>query len=149
MHQITKLKWFSSRLAIVFAQSIGASQVLSQEWRCSGSSTDRRCSNYIWVTNNFIAYWGAAYIRGFAVPASEVLIRLIHCPPGIIDFQIHVKDRCLEHFLWNCLEVNATKPHSHWSLVTLLQVMAWWHQATSHYLSQCWTRSISQCGVTY
>ena len=25
------------------------SQVLSQEWRCSWSSPDRRCSNYIWV----------------------------------------------------------------------------------------------------
>ena len=26
------------------------------EWRCSWSSADRRCSNYIWVINNFIAY---------------------------------------------------------------------------------------------
>ena len=32
------------------------SQVLSWEWRCSWSSADRRCSNYIWVINNFIAY---------------------------------------------------------------------------------------------
>ena len=24
---------------------------------------------------------------------------------------------------------------------TLVQVMAWWHQATSHYLNQCWPRS--------
>ena len=32
------------------------SQVLSWEWRCSWSSTDRRCSNYIWVIANFIAY---------------------------------------------------------------------------------------------
>ena len=31
-------------------------QVLSWEWRCSWSSADRRCSNYIWVINNFIAY---------------------------------------------------------------------------------------------
>ena len=30
--------------------------VLSWEWRCSWSSADRRCSNYIWVINNFIAY---------------------------------------------------------------------------------------------
>ena len=27
-------------------------------------------------------------------------------------------------------------------------VMAWWHQAPSHYLSQCLTRSRSPCGVT-
>ena len=31
---------------------------------------------------------------------------------------------------------------------TLVQVMAWCHQATSLYLSQCWPRSISPYGVT-
>ena len=30
---------------------------------------------------------------------------------------------------------------------TLVQVMAWCRQATSHYLSQCWTRSMSPNGV--
>ena len=43
------------------------SQVLSQVWRCGWSSADRRCSNYIWVINNFIAYYGATYITGFTV----------------------------------------------------------------------------------
>ena len=32
------------------------SQVLSPEWRCSWSSADRWCSNYILMLNNFIAY---------------------------------------------------------------------------------------------
>ena len=40
------------------------SQVLSQKWRCSWSSSNRQCSNYIWVINDFIAYQGASYIRG-------------------------------------------------------------------------------------
>ena len=40
------------------------SQVSSKKWRCSWSSAVRRCSNYIWVSKNFIAYWGASYIRG-------------------------------------------------------------------------------------
>ena len=31
---------------------------------------------------------------------------------------------------------------------TLVQVMAWCHQATSHYLGQCWPRSILPYGVT-
>ena len=31
---------------------------------------------------------------------------------------------------------------------TLVQVMAWCRQATSHYLSQCWPRSISPNGAT-
>ena len=35
-------------------RSIHWSQVLSWEWRCSWSSADRRCSNYIWVINNYI-----------------------------------------------------------------------------------------------
>ena len=31
---------------------------------------------------------------------------------------------------------------------TLVQVMAWCYHATSHYLSQCWPRSLSPYGVT-
>ena len=31
---------------------------------------------------------------------------------------------------------------------TLLQVMAWCRQARSHYLSQCWPRSMSPYGIT-
>ena len=31
---------------------------------------------------------------------------------------------------------------------TLVQVMAWCHQATSHYLSQCWPRSLSPYNVS-
>ena len=38
-------------------------QVMSQEWRCSWSSACRRCSNYIAVSNNFNACWGATYIN--------------------------------------------------------------------------------------
>ena len=47
--------------------------------------------------------------------------------------------------MWNCSRVNAilmvTLGES-----TLFQVMAWWLQATCHYLSQCW--SLSPYGVT-
>ena len=35
--------------------AIHRSQVLSWEWRCGWSSADKRCSNYIWMINNFIA----------------------------------------------------------------------------------------------
>ena len=31
---------------------------------------------------------------------------------------------------------------------TLVQVKAWCHQAASHYLSQCWPKSLSPCGIT-
>ena len=45
-------------------------QVLSREWSCSWSSTDGRCSNFIWVISNFIAYPGASYITGLMVVCS-------------------------------------------------------------------------------
>ena len=51
------------------------SQVLSWEWRCSWSSADRRCSNYIWVINSFIAYRGATYIRGFTVTTLPLTVK--------------------------------------------------------------------------
>ena len=53
LHPIPKHKRFPSRLAVVFAQSTEAT---CWEWRCNWSSADRRCSNYIWVINKFIAY---------------------------------------------------------------------------------------------
>ena len=43
------------------------SQVLSREWRCSWSSTDRRCFNYIWSINSFIASQGVTYIKCLTV----------------------------------------------------------------------------------
>ena len=43
------------------------SQVLSREWKCSWSSAERRCSNYIWVVDNSIAYKGSSYMRDFMV----------------------------------------------------------------------------------
>ena len=41
--------------------------MLNREWRRSWSSADRRCSNYIWMIKNVIAYWGVSYIRGFTL----------------------------------------------------------------------------------
>ena len=76
------------------------SQVFSGEWRCSWSSADRRCSSYIWVTNNLIAYYSASYIRDLTVPTvgqlpgrgrvSLVYSNLAHClnKRCFIDHQI-------------------------------------------------------------
>ena len=43
-----------SRLSCSCLCPIHCSQVLSRVWICSLSSADSRCSNYIWVINNFI-----------------------------------------------------------------------------------------------
>ena len=57
-----------SRLVVVFAWSVEARcREWSREWRCSCISADKRCSNYSWVINMFIAYKGAANIRGLMV----------------------------------------------------------------------------------
>ena len=41
-----------------------------------------RCSNYIWVINSFIAYQGAAYIRGMTVLKIFVRIFVKLCDFG-------------------------------------------------------------------
>ena len=60
--------------------------MLSREWRCSWSSADRRCSNYIWVIDNFIAHRGASYIRGFTVDTIRKMITnywaMVHMVPS-------------------------------------------------------------------
>ena len=48
---------------------------------------------------------------------------------------------CELAFRWMSLDLTDDKS-------TLDQVMAWCRQATSHYLSQCWPRSLSPYGVT-
>ena len=57
-------------------------QVLSREWRCSWSSADRRCSNYIWVINSFIGFSEVPYIRCFTVITvwyqRQYILRIMH-----------------------------------------------------------------------
>ena len=61
----------------------------------------------------------------------------------IYNFQTDFSDWWLGHLFWNSPNMNLTGLHS-----TLAQVMAWCWQATSHYLSQCWPRSLLPYGVT-
>ena len=56
-----------SHLFLQLSCPIHWSHVLSQEWRCSWSSADSQCSNYIRKMNNFIANYDAPYIRGLTV----------------------------------------------------------------------------------
>ena len=71
--KISKIRRTKSPNLNVFVSSCSClcpiqwSHVLSREWRCNWSSADRRCSNYIWVMENFIAYQTATYIRDLTV----------------------------------------------------------------------------------
>ena len=62
---------------------------------------------------------------------------LTHWPLGIGGWDIF----CKMALRWMSLDLFDDKS-------TLVQVMAWCCQATSHYLSQCWPRSMSPYGVT-
>ena len=86
------------------------SQVLSREWRCNWSSADRRCSNYIWVIDNSIAYQGASYIRDLTVCSVSVAVVLYHV---ILDHDITTPGVSITH---------TERLLTHWGRVTHLCV---------------------------
>ena len=55
------------------------------------------------------------------------------------NFKAGFSDRFLKHLLWNCRQLNVSEPY--WQQPTLLQLMAWYRQATSHYLNQYWYKT--------
>ena len=116
-------------------RSIHWSHVLSWEWRCSWSSADRRCSNYIWMINHFIACWGATYTRGFTVTTiwsqrysmafiSGLLSHLQNIPPIVpninpsVPFMREPKNQ-LQYSTWNmawhCLKFAKFRPERHFN----------------------------------
>ena len=80
------------------------SQVWSREWRCRWSSADRRYSNYIWVFNKFMAYWGASYIRYLTVvlcyAANEAIMNSI----GKESYQNKVLQECAKIIMYTLYE---------------------------------------------
>ena len=103
------------------------SQVLSILWRCSWSSADRRCSNYIWIINNYIAYNGASYIRCLTVfPIfTTIFYRKFHDSNGssINHFDGLVQDcsTCISSALtmeimqfWNKALISRLNGHNSW-----------------------------------
>ena len=90
---------------------------------------------------------------------------LTHWPSGmwlyfqISYFQTRNKDRCYEHFLWNCPLVNATRHHKWFTIgpgnglvpslmiIIRYQLDAWWYQIIRTW-SQWWHKSIVAYGAT-
>ena len=68
--QLSNIRRTKSQIKNV-SRPIHWSQLFSRELRC-WSSADGRCSKYIWVIDQFIAYWGAAYIRDLTVYAKFI-----------------------------------------------------------------------------
>ena len=107
-------------------------------------------------SNPLICNWWSGILFSTFVTLSRCLVQvwcdsfkkssilLIHWPLGKVvviskyTFQTH---KLVRHSLWNCLRwmsKNLTDEES-----ILVQVMTWCPQATCHYLSQCWSRSVS------
>ena len=131
MHQIPKLKWFSSRLAGLCPIYWG--QVLSREWRCSCSSTDRRCCNYIWVINNFIAYSAASNFRGFTVDYENITVS------QFAEMLFSPLTRLTSRGKWNTEQTLNPQKTPHNSPLHVLNKCIWYHNRTwlyFHYLGQ-------------
>ena len=101
--------------------------------------------------------WSESHLRWktFAVQSKGHLkiARLTHWSPG--GFGCNFKNSILKLALLICTFRASFDKVIRWITQdltdhksTLVQVMAWCHQATSHYLSQCWPRSLSPNGVT-
>ena len=142
------------------------SQVLSREGRCSWSSADRRCSNYIWVINNFIAYWGMAYIGGLTVywiallgyPAVFIKILFTKWKCHMVGSRICIfvcyitfinyscvelllkKANMLLQFMWfvNIQCAQFTKIHSLLIVASKHKTWSILVQVLACYLNQCW-----------
>ena len=67
----------------------------------------------------------------------------------ICNFQTHVRDRYLKHFLWNCLQVNATGSHWSWAnIASSNDLMPSGNKPNELYMSQRCPRSISPYDIT-
>ena len=95
-------------------------------------------NNDFWVTHEVICQW-------FSLVTSS-LVKIIGKSPH--SWPKHHYSRQLMHYSlyhnglrWLLQDLTDDKS-------TLVQVMAWCRQAPSHYLSQCWLRSMSPHGVT-
>ena len=127
------MKMYEFRLRFHEVYSQGSNWQYSSIGSGNGLAPSRRQA-IIW-TDDGIVYW--------RIYASLSLNDLTHWSLG--DFNLTWVDGGLSisHKIalrWMPLDLSDDKS-------TLVQVMAWCHQATSHYLSQCWPRSMSLNGV--
>ena len=68
LHQITKLKWFPSCLAVAFAQSIEPRYNVENEDVVGAAPTGDAATTSEWlVSSKSVAYEDVAYIRGLTV----------------------------------------------------------------------------------
>ena len=100
--------------------------------------------------NTALTHWGL--VMHLCHLTGSSLVQLTHWPLG--DLDAISKLQMSMSFYWlvsSHLQDNALRwmPRDFTDDKSILvQVMAWCHQSTSHYLSQCWFRSLSPYGIT-
>ena len=90
--------------------------------------------NQCWFVINKILHFNSLAPGRFQWNLRKIIFKLILVTDGC-DISSEIALR------WTSLDLSDNKS-------TLVQVMAWCHQATSHYLNQCWPRSLPPYGVT-
>ena len=116
---------------------------MCREWRCSWSSADRRCSNYLWVITNFIAL-----LPNKVRIILEVCGNLLARGRCIRKFYSVICEHILRIKSVSTFELRWMPQNTIGDKSTLVQVMAWCPEATSNFLSQCCPRPVSPYGVT-
>ena len=125
------------------------------DWRIQASWFCRKCIIQVWAFHSphAVSQSGGCPVDGTAVEESvSYQININSLAPG--GFGCNFKNSIFKLALpigtfrasfdkvlrWMMQDLTDDKS-------TLVQVMAWCRQATSHYLSQCWPRSVSPYGV--
>ena len=101
-----------------------------------------------WVPNKHLCLLLTHWPLGDFNKISEK--QLTHWPLGDFNRISEKKIKLILATDWWLSQAKLPSDEHHWTLVMspLVQVMAWCHQATSHYLKQCWPRSLLPYGVT-
>ena len=68
---------------------------------------------------------------------TNYMVPNVHCPKKAVNLNL------ITHSLTWALPIKLVLGECHGTLLMISKVISWWRQATSHYLSQCWPRSLS------
>ena len=87
---------------------------------------------------------------GMIASAAEIMLKDMNNMEDAAVLKVIFKLILWTHILrtFSKIVIRWMPPNSIGDNSTLFQVMAWCHQATAHYLRQCWPRSLSPHGVT-
>ena len=146
---IHRAAWSQLKISCMISMAAQLMKTHNKQWNLYKAITE------LLVSQNWVVFYDRVSKHAFVktVPYmchKTCLLTLTHWPLG--DLNEILDKQFLNWFQWLVAEASFVKLPSdecHWTLLksTLVQVMAWCRQATSHYLSQCWLSSLSLYGI--